>query len=231
MDLGEVELEELWFRLLSDEFGDRRAVARREELRTIFDENGDPSVNKLPLKELVKKLPADLDWLLARRLKAWGVLSLSARWNSPLMWSHYADQHRGFCVEYDMSTSYCPIVESVDYVGNRRVRASDLYDWIIRGSASSCKAVFEAYFFAKASDWRYEKEWRVLRKEKGRGGAPFEMSAIYFGVRCESSIRLSIAHMLEGRHLKFYGVDFYSNSSRLKRKRLDVRQIYQIFSL
>ena len=226
MDIGEVELEELWLHLYSAEFRDRRAVARREELRTIFDENGHPTADKLPRRELVKKLLVDLDWLLARRLKAWGVLSLSARWNSPLMWSHYADQHRGFCVEYDMSTSYCPIVESVDYSGDRRVRASDLYNWIIRGSTASCKAVFEAYFFAKASDWKYEKEWRVLRKEEGLGGAPFEMSAIYFGVRCESSIRLSIAHMLVGRPLKYYGVDFYSNSSRLRRKRLDVRQMF-----
>ncbi len=121
-----------------------------------------------------------------------------------------------------MSTSYCPILRAVDYSGTQRLRASDLYDWIVRGSASSRNAVFEAYFFGKASDWKYEKEWRVLRKEEGTGGAPFEMSAIYFGVRCESSIKLSIARMLEGRGLKFYGVEFSPGSSNLRRKSLNV---------
>lgn len=30
-----------------------------------------------------------------------GVLTLSATWKSGLMWSHYADEHRGICIEYD----------------------------------------------------------------------------------------------------------------------------------
>lgn len=34
-----------------------------------------------------------------------GVLALSERWDEPLMWSHYAAQHQGICIEYKVSVS------------------------------------------------------------------------------------------------------------------------------
>ena len=31
-----------------------------------------------------------------------GVLSFSSKWNNPLLWSHYADKHKGICLGFDV---------------------------------------------------------------------------------------------------------------------------------
>ena len=33
-----------------------------------------------------------------------GILSLSSSENNVLMWSHYADEHKGFCIEFEVDT-------------------------------------------------------------------------------------------------------------------------------
>ena len=60
----------------------------------------DPSLNEAGNACYRMDLINELGRLLRHELGISGVLSLTARWNSPLMWSHYADQHRGACIEY-----------------------------------------------------------------------------------------------------------------------------------
>ena len=34
--------------------------------------------------------------------KAYGLLCFCAQWHNPLLWSHYADRHRGICLGFDV---------------------------------------------------------------------------------------------------------------------------------
>src|ERR1044071_6999084 len=34
-----------------------------------------------------------------------GLLSFSEEWKNPVLWSHYADRHRGICLGFDMDSS------------------------------------------------------------------------------------------------------------------------------
>ena len=226
IDIGDSEVEELWSCLFTTLYGERRAAAQLMEMGTSFDADDNPIPDSVPFANVAKAMARGIDGLLARRLEPWGVLSLSSRWDSPLMWSHYADQHRGFCVEFDMATSYCPSVRAVTYSKTRSLKASDLYSWIVKGSESARESAFASYFFAKAPGWKYEKEWRVLRKEDGLGGAPFEISAVYFGVRCETSVMLSIGQLLRDRGIRFYGMKFSPTSFEMQRKRLAVSALH-----
>jgi hypothetical protein len=87
-----------------------------------------------------------------------GVLSLSDRPDSLLMWAHYASNHRGFAVEFRASHEWLAQARSVAY-GSRRPFVAPLAP-----TKSQAESAGPSFFFAKSSDWAYEREWRLVRK-------------------------------------------------------------------
>ena len=45
-----------------------------------------------------------------------GLLCFSKRWNSPVLWSHYASKHRGMCLGFDVSDE---LLQDVEYTKDR----------------------------------------------------------------------------------------------------------------
>lgn len=85
------------------------------------------------------------------------VVCLSELYDSVLMWSHYAKNHTGFCIEYnfDERDVFYEHLYQVVYTNDRyAVHDTDLKsnnpDWIY-------KAICQ-----KADAWSYEKEWRIV---------------------------------------------------------------------
>jgi hypothetical protein len=92
--------------------------------------------------------------------KHYGILSLSARWDSILMWSHYSDYHQGYCVGFWTEQ----LIESnlfgaggyVDYnVDNDFPEISPLNRDIHQ------KSFLETH--SKSNDWYYEQEYRLIK--------------------------------------------------------------------
>ena len=96
-----------------------------------------------------------------------GILSLSRCRDNILMWSHYADSHRGFVVGFDSEDQFfSPAtgkavdgLRDVEYSktravlppdGLRSVNANEMGDWN------------DNIFFTKSDDWTYEQEMRIL---------------------------------------------------------------------
>lgn len=85
----------------------------------------------------------------------YGILSLSARWNSILMWSHYANLHKGFCVGFNE--------EKLRNSGHFGFGGSVIYanDFpIINPLEIDEKTAFLQLQY-KATDWKYEEEYRL----------------------------------------------------------------------
>jgi hypothetical protein len=70
--------------------------------------------------------------------------------DSTLMWSHYADSHRGICLEFDKNNGL---------IGRARpVRYSKTYpEWTPQGLNNPLEVVL-----AKSMDWAYEREFRII---------------------------------------------------------------------
>lgn len=91
--------------------------------------------------------------------------SFSERVDSTLMWAHYANYHKGFCVEYDIKR-----LPPSDYVS--RFMYPVIYsDRLVDLTAHALRGIEDPEFnnlfpnqigLRKASDWEYEKEWRLL---------------------------------------------------------------------
>ncbi len=88
-----------------------------------------------------------------------GLLCLSRTPHSTLMWSHYGKNHFGFAVGFDTRSSFFHIDEDsfalAAVVYSRR-----------RPGFSSHTEVPGSPLFVKSADWKYEQEWRVVRRLK-----------------------------------------------------------------
>lgn len=108
------------------------------------------------------------------------VTCLSERMDSPLMWSHYANKHYGFCLEYDFTHTMIKrfpdlimaqlMLFPVIYTKKRPLISKALFD-------SKTKLNYLKYkklppnliknimlgLLNKSEDWAYEREWRILK--------------------------------------------------------------------
>lgn len=120
-----------------------------------------------------------------------GVICFSETWQNPVMWSHYADKHRGICLGFDVSGS---LVMPVSY-------EHELLN--IDGASKSPESEFTEEFMAKLlttkfRDWGYEQEVRIfvdLDHSTSEGGLYFydysediELREVILGARCNLPI-------------------------------------------
>lgn len=113
------------------------------------------------------------------------------------MWAHYAENHTGFCIEYDFKrldnnhdlTKY---LYPVGYEANR-YDITNLFEMVLRSDYKDPR--IKLLFFLmniKHNSWSYEKEWRIINLrepspiiEQFTGGnvdCPIKPSAIYLGI-------------------------------------------------
>jgi hypothetical protein len=76
-----------------------------------------------------------------------GMLCFSQRWHSPVLWSHYADKHRGICLGFEIDRRG---IRAIDYLPTRPV---------LRVPPN--RKDTNQLLFTKYSDWSYEEEWRA----------------------------------------------------------------------
>ena len=146
------------------------------------------------------------DTLFAKMGKI-GVLSLAESWNCPLMWSHYGDQHKGICLGFDSSQTSGVVVKKVDYEGARCIKCSDLINCFVDGNTESLERIKETFFFTKANDWKYEREWRVTNDKSGEEeSSPFELKEVYFGMRCDDAVKTAVLNLKHNRELDYYEI-------------------------
>ena len=98
-----------------------------------------------------------------------GVISLSEDCLNILMWSHYADNHKGVCIEFITENMPFCRASAVKYQIDRPVFRPLNLDRI---------SFIEPTLLRKADIWRYEKEWRCFRINEGPGETSFQPSAI-----------------------------------------------------
>lgn len=107
------------------------------------------------------------------------ITCLSETMDSPLMWSHYANKHFGFCLEYDFTHTIVKryrdlntakiMLLPVIYSDRRPSLSRAFTDPKVMVPFLKTKvlpdSVLESIIYGllfKSSDWSYEKEWRII---------------------------------------------------------------------
>lgn len=178
-------------------------------------------------KYYIDELTDKVKTLLNEEMSKKGVLALAERWDSALMWSHYADEHRGICIEYEMvePKHFFDQIKAVSYESERAVKISDLISWKIDSSLEAEQRVISTYFFAKAPDWKYEQEWRDISSSAGVLSSSATISGVYFGFRCDDAVKTCIVKLLQNythrKSLNFYQISLHTSNFSLEAQTLD----------
>lgn len=226
VDVGRTTLEKLLYRMLLRRMDGSKAAGEIGYLRYMSSEVGSYETNKEAEAYLVRMLARDIKNELDDEFAQRGVLSLSATWSSALMWSHYADEHRGICVEYDTTDQEHPNLGPVSYRAPRAVKASDLVRWKGRDDDAAKQRVIQTYFYAKSGEWKYEKEWRDVRDDNGVKQVPFRVTAIHFGLRCDVAVITSLVRLLHDQpQIKLYSISPREQTFKLRRTPIDRDEI------
>ncbi|MEE4075186.1 DUF2971 domain-containing protein [Pseudomonas viridiflava] len=136
---------------------------------------------------------AELRASLKAQIQAIGVLCLSETPCEILMWSHYAQNHKGFCIEYSVDES------SLLRAMAQPVRYTDAYPSLsVKNLPGDAEQNFlDVCLYTKAKQWSYEKEWRVISPVGGKlYRAPAPVSAVIFGARMPETEKRDIYELL-----------------------------------
>jgi len=163
-------------------------------------------------------------------INSYGIFSLSAVLENILMWSHYADSHRGFCIEYDSQklmdmfdrlfdkSELIIFLRPIKYMSEYPIPipSPDLDD-------DKDDETWMQLLTTKSNYWSYEKEWRCLyvgQVNKGLVLDPGIITSVYLGCRMLPEHRNQIANLLSSRSPKValyqaekvenaFGLDFH----------------------
>jgi hypothetical protein len=220
-------LEKVCYRMLVLAQDKEKALAAMSNHRYMSMQHGDFRKDEAAIQCYTQDLRQEIKGLLYEEMRRSGVLSLAARWDCPLMWSHYADEHRGLCIEYDASDHKCQHLSKVDYTTAGHIKVSDIFEWKVRGSTAAEQIVRNAFFYAKAGQWKYEREWRDVAESSGTEHAPFRIGGVYFGLRCDYAVMTSVVKLFQNSSLdvRFFDVYRKDDSFRLWRHAVDVDDI------
>ncbi len=119
--------------------------------------------------------PSIHDWhwlnLIEQRINRFGILSLSDNPYSFEMWCHYANGHKGFLIEFDISDKTRPILELQDGLKLRAHKVSYVKDYVINIDKLSAgresipsDSIRDTIFLRKTGHWKYEREYRIIRQ-------------------------------------------------------------------
>jgi hypothetical protein len=144
----------------------------------------------------------------------YGVLSLTTKNDTLLMWAHYASEHKGFAVEFDARHPWF----------NQKIAARDFGQVGVARKVTyskdrptiEIKKLEVGAFLTKSDDWSYEEEWRMLlplsRCDKEIAASPhavhlFEIPAqairaVIFGALMSAADREQIQKSLKDAGLK-----------------------------
>ena len=81
-----------------------------------------------------------------------GILCFTKEYKRPILWSHYADKHRGVCLGFDLRDD---VAVEVKYVRERVPLVSP------DGKSAADDETINSMLFSKDADWNYEGEVRV----------------------------------------------------------------------
>ena len=128
----------------------------------------------------------------------WRVGCFSDTNKNHLMWSHYANNHEGFCLEYDLYDLF-----EMKELLLLPVRYTEE---IPKGSINS--GISMEFMFRKSIVWEYEGEWRIVKQAHDDESyinidVP-KVKAIYMGCKINNELKDKLIEICKFREIKLY---------------------------
>lgn len=168
-------------------------------------------------KTSIDHLSSALDNLMDRKSKV-GIYSLSTSFDHELLWAHYANSHKGFCIQYDLNLLINQNIYQefhifpVDY--KRKLPSINIED-----ISKEKEVFFQKLLGTKSKLWDYEDEVRIITDTIGENDYDYSaVTAIYFGYRMLGEHKDKMMDRLQGRGIKYFQMYIEDNSYRFREK-------------
>lgn len=193
-----------------------------KSLRNAIEESPGPAKRTLDMLLLDDGFQAALNQSL-QDLRHYGVFSASHKpsLESPLMWSHYGNEHKGICLVYSIPDSFVtPGHNGVVGIANVRYGMNLMTEWF--KALPSATGVHDIPFekmirtilTIKSSCWEYEGEVRIIRNAAGSVAIDQSyLQHICFGLNTSEDDKRLVRRILE----KFNYDTSYSEVRRTQR--------------
>lgn len=148
---------------------------------------------------------------------------------SMLMWSHYANNHKGFCIEYetpeysDKNADIYHNLFPVIYTDKRTNLTSLSLNWKSTGTLSN-DGLWDFYKYgllSKSLEWRYQQEWRLISYDNlitddTYNCQFFKIKKVYLGNRMSAKNRKEIIKVCKHKGIPYVGVIISSDKFEMK---------------
>jgi hypothetical protein len=164
-----------------------------------------------------------IEGIIDRKNKV-GIYSLSKNRTNDLLWSYYADGHKGFCIEYDLDnlTELIPknLKHIIPIVYSKTPPKLDLID-ISKLKENGGLNIIQKILGYKSIKWSHEEELRIITDSTGSNNHNNNaIKSISFGSRIDSNEKEKIIKSLSERDIKFYQMVIDKNNYSLKAQEL-----------
>jgi len=173
----------------------------------------------LPSSEL-ENLYLNLDSVI-EKVKVAGIFSLSTTYNDELLWAHYGNSHKGFCIEYDTDfllrdmNNFLYNFITVQY--SKTFPKIEVSDIIYLSSKKDNIPFMTKLIGTKSLRWIYENEKRIVMDSVGKHYYDFRaVKGIYFGLRMPEEQKEMLMERLKGRGIKYFQMYLEEKSYRFK---------------
>lgn len=156
----------------------------------------------------VRKTLSALESEITTKINAlFRIVCLATDFKNRLMWSHYSDSHKGFCIEYDFRDALekeeifpMPIL----YSDKRPLVPCKA---IIENTPENIKEATEQFMnglLVKDKAWEYENEWRLLGPSSEKFIDMPRVTAIYLGVAMSRENKEQIIQIAKDKNIPVF---------------------------
>ena len=165
---------------------------------------------------------SEIQSLFEAYLQKKAVCCFSRNKTNILMWSHYADHHKGFCIGIDWpELEKSELLSEVNYSEN--FLNLDIDRFLNLGEDCKINKEWERLLTHKYKDWVYEDEVRLILElnDPSNKGKLFpieegKIKEIYFGCRMKNNNKETIMKIMKGKDVSFYSMKKSTNSFSLE---------------
>ncbi|MBV6878566.1 DUF2971 domain-containing protein [Epilithonimonas ginsengisoli] len=147
-----------------------------------------------------------------------GILSLCGRNTNLVMWSHYADNHKGYCIEYNLNLDE---MNSLNFETEDEVFLFEVEYDNSPIDFLSLPSNFQFYLRRKNKLWEYENEFRFISSKQRLHNIPKNsIKAIYLGANVNNIVNNTFLNLCKEKNIKLYQTYLSNNSYELKFKKI-----------
>ncbi len=189
----------------AEEFVDRKFSDRSEAERS-------DKIDELMSVNTLEKIRQGLQGTVDKA----GIACFSTARDNILMWAHYADKHKGLCLEFDGSSNckFFGKAQSVEYEDHTPIPLHE-----------NAERQMTRVILTKSKHWLYEKEYRIVKpNEAGKNiDYPVELlTGIIFGCMTPDKVRASVKQWVKEGNCR---VAFFEARPKVAEFGLDIVRI------